>query len=119
MTKLYHGTSLHRYKQIVQDGFICPAPIGEPHLSMSTEKNVAEYFANLATNWSDDPVTESVILELDMSELEKDGFELHPFSSPVWGDGECDWECEIISLVEIPTSYTVRVESVGFKESAE
>ncbi len=110
MGELYHGTSLYRYNKMLKDGFVLPAPIGEPHVSMSTERKVAEYFADLSVNWSDDPITERAILVFDSDELEDNGFELHPFSSPIWGDGECDWECEVISLVKIPIEYATKIE---------
>jgi len=110
MSKIYHGTSQHRYEQMLKDGFIVPAPIGEPHVSFSTERKVAEYFAHISANWSDDPVTKRAILVFDTEQLEADGFTLHPFSSPVWGEGECDWECEIVSMYKIPISYATRID---------
>jgi hypothetical protein len=43
--------------------------------------------------WAD--TSEPVVLRLEAKRLLEDGYALIPFSDPVWGIGECDWEHEI------------------------
>jgi hypothetical protein len=96
---LYHGTSTARLKRILEDGRLRRATIGDQKIALTTERCVAEYFACNAvfTDKHDHPDEESgpVVLVLDGEGLLALNYNLVPFSDPVWGDGECDWENEI------------------------
>ena len=105
-TKLYHGTAAGRWKQIKQEGMLKPARIGIKVVSMSTDRKVADYFAN---NSAKADKCTPVVLEINHSALIRDGYDLQPFSDPIWGEGKCDWECEVISEVDIPLSYVTKI----------
>jgi hypothetical protein len=97
---LYHGTSTARLKGIlVEDGSLRRATVGDQKVALTTEKSVAEYFACNAVfaDKHDHPNEESsaVVLVLNSEGLLALNYNLIPFSDPVWGDGECDWENEI------------------------
>ena len=111
MGKLYHGTNSLRYSQMLRDGAILPAPSGDQHVSLTTIEQVADYFASVASEWSDDKDTVKIILEFDRDELAAGGFDLQPFQSDVWGDGECEWECEVACQEEIPMTYATRLKN--------
>ena len=96
---LYHGTSTARLKRILEDGRLRKATVGDQKIALTTERSVAEYFACNAVSADnhDHPDAESspVVLVLDGAGLLVLNYKLVPFSDPIWGDGECDWENEI------------------------
>jgi hypothetical protein len=96
---LYHGTSTARLKRILADGRLRRATSGDQRIALTTERCVAEYFACNAVfaDKHDHPGEESsaVVLVLGGEGLLALNYNLIPFSDPVWGDGECDWENEI------------------------
>lgn len=105
---LYHGTSLLRWQRIQDAGHVNPAPCGDKHVSLSTCPHVAARFALSAYEmgeWHGEEDEKGlVVLSVGRGILERHGFKLFPYSSPVWGDGECDWEKEISCLEPIPAS---------------
>jgi RNA:NAD 2'-phosphotransferase (TPT1/KptA family) len=102
---LWHGTSAHRLDAIRRQGRIEPARIGHRIVSTSEDRSVAAYFAENSAKGSDDPVTEAVILEIDVDACEALGIRFESFSDPVWGEGhDCDWEKEWCTEVTIPMS---------------
>lgn len=103
---LYHGTTIKRWAAIQEAGEIMPARIGVKVVSMTTEREVADYFADNSASFDKCGI---VILAIDREALERDGYQFEEFSDPCWGEGECNWECEIISEVAIPLSYVSRV----------
>lgn len=96
---LYHSTSTARLKRILADGRLRRATSGDQKIALTTERCVAEYFACNAVfaDKHDHPDEESspVVLVLDGEGLLALNYSLLPFSDPVWGEGECDWENEI------------------------
>lgn len=102
---LYHGTTTKRWAAIQEVGAILPARIGVKVVSMTTERKVADYFADNSASFDK---CGTVILQIDRAALEKDGFVLEEFSDPVWGDGECDWEKEVACETPIPLIYVTR-----------
>jgi hypothetical protein len=96
---LYHGTSTARLRRILEGGCLRRASIGDQKVALSTERSVAEYFACNAVlaDKHDHPDEESgpVVLVLDGEGLLVRNYNLSPFSDPIWGEGECDWEREI------------------------
>ena len=96
---LYHGTSTARLKRILEDGRLRKATVGDQKIALTTERSVAEYFACNAVfaDKHDHPDAESspVVLVLDGAGLLVLNYKLVPFSDPIWGDGECEWENEI------------------------
>ena len=96
---LYHGTSTARLNRILEEDRLRRAAIGDQKIALTTERCVAEYFACNAVfaDRHDHPEEESgpVVLVLDGEGLLALNYNVVPFSDPVWGDGECDWENEI------------------------
>jgi hypothetical protein len=96
---LYHGTSTARLERILGEDRLRRARVGDQKIALTTERSVAEYFACNAVfgDRHDLPNEESsgVVLVLDGEGLLVLNYDLVPFSDPVWGDGECDWENEI------------------------
>lgn len=102
---LWHGTSAHRLDAIRSDGRIEPARIGHRIVSTSEDRAVAAYFAVNSAQGSDDPVTDAVILEIDVEACGTLGIAFEAFSDPVWGEGhDCDWEREWCTQSAIPMS---------------
>ncbi len=99
---LYHGTSLDRAVKIMAEGVIRVAPCGVKAVSMTDDPRVAHYFAALAADCDN---SAPVILPLDADRLTADGYDLEPFSDPVWGDDKCAWERETVCWRDIPLSY--------------
>lgn len=87
---LFHGTSSARLNSIIAAGQIDPAPSGDRHVSMSECPEVAAYFANIAALEDEDSMPVILVINADKVDA-------HPFSSNVWGEGECDWEREMAS----------------------
>jgi hypothetical protein len=105
MRILYHGT---RYLEaILADGNFRLSRSGDRHLSLTTKKRVAKYFAEL---FRDDVYGFGHIISLDRDQLESDRIPLMSF--------RCDWaqfnEHEIVSIESIPSiwRYIVRIERV-------
>lgn len=74
--RLYHGT---RYLDaILTEGILRRAPMGDTHLSLTTKKSVARYWAKIVR---DDVEGSGYILTLDGDRLQKDGYTLKPFQS--------------------------------------
>lgn len=93
---LYHGTSSYRQTQILRDNRLNLAQSGDPKLSLTPERSVAEYFACNAVSGDlyDHPreASEPVLLVLDGEGLVALMYALEDYT----GDGEeCDWENEI------------------------
>jgi hypothetical protein len=96
---LYHGTSTLRLEGILADNRLQVSVSGDPKISLTPARSVAEYFACNAVNGDrhDHPDDESdpVVLTIDGEHLQALLYQLDSYSDPVWGDGECDWENEI------------------------
>jgi hypothetical protein len=102
---LHHGTSTARLQSILKERRLRIAKSGDPYVSMTTEKPVAQYFACGAAfgDQHDRPgePAKPVVLVLDGERLLAFGYKLFSTSSPVWGDGACDWENEISCASDI------------------
>jgi hypothetical protein len=109
--KLYHGTSILRWNRIQLTGFIEPPSLGDDHVSFTTDKAVASYFAHLAWLTPDEDEKGMVVLSTTTSMLESKGVFVKPFSSEVWGPGECDWEKEMACTKPV-SKEILRVESI-------
>jgi hypothetical protein len=96
---LYHGTSTARLQSILGDGGLRTSGTGNPKISLTTRRSVAEYWACHAVfgDRHDRPDEDSspVVLVLDGEGLLELNYNLGAFSDPIWGVGECDWENEI------------------------
>jgi len=117
---LYHGTSTARLKQILADGCLRVPTVGDRKVSLTTERDVAEYWARLSVFGdkhdehahrlrglppdADAAESRGVVLVLDAGRLAAAGYELSPFSDDIWGVGKCDWEREIASWGDIKLS---------------
>jgi hypothetical protein len=101
---LFHGMSTPRWQSIQQDGFLRLPTVGDPKISLTPDRSVAEYWAELASisdkkeGRGDGP---GVILVLSHSALETSGHWLTEFSDDVYGEGECDWEQEVACWSDI------------------
>jgi hypothetical protein len=96
---LYHGTSTARLKSILKEGRLHVSNPGDPKISLTTERSVAEYWACLAV-FGDrhdhlDEESSGVVLMLDGERLLALNYHLTEFRDDIWGEGECDWENEI------------------------
>jgi hypothetical protein len=140
LLKKHHGTSTARLKHILNDGRLRKvAVIEQDKVSLTTERDVAEYWArlsvfsdNLPRNkrmlqavfvenphkerlFSDADITENrgVILVLDGIRLATN-YKLTPFSDDVWGPRKCDWENEIACWGDIALEgVLIAVELIG------
>ena len=96
---LYHGTSTARLKRSLEDGRLRTSGTGDPKISLTTKRSVAEYWACHAVygDRHDRPDEDSseVVLVLDGEGLLELNYDLNAFNDPIWGEGECDWENEI------------------------
>ena len=88
---LYHGTSERRLDTIRTENRLTATGLS-PAVCMSTRIGPAKYWANISA-WTD--TCEPFVLRLMAKPLLEAGFTLMPFSDPVWGRGECDWEREV------------------------
>jgi hypothetical protein len=104
---LFHGTSTPRWRSIQQSGVLRLPTSGDLKISLTTDRGVAEYFADLAA-WTDrtDRLGDGpgVIIVLSRSALEASGHRLTEFRDDFWGDGECDWEEELACWSDIDIS---------------
>lgn len=109
---LYHGTSISNLHHILDEDMLLTATTGDPAVCTSHELGPAEYWANLtASQDASDPV----IILLDVKKLLINGYELIPFSDPIYGEGKCDWECEVRVYEDIhPLSAVMK----GYEEIA-
>jgi hypothetical protein len=102
--ELYHGTSARRFKLISSENRLRIAPCGVTVVSMSTKREVAEYFAENAVDGDEmDHFDRSAptILVLSGRKLLELNYDLRAFSDPIRGDGECDWESEVCCVSDI------------------
>jgi hypothetical protein len=102
---LYHGTSRARLLSILHDGVIRVAPTGVRCVSLTDSFDVARYFAGIAAQCDLDEGRgdgEAVIVF-----IAADRVDAQPFSDPVWGDGECDWERERAVWSDVPADVIV------------
>lgn len=105
---LYHGTSSRRFRKIVEDGEIRPAPFGDKHVSLSRSRDIAMRFAELACDADEcdyGEECECVVFEFDEAKLRAE-FTLSDFESV----NAYDDEQEVACLEAIPVSYVVRLE---------
>lgn len=102
LINLYHGTSILRWSRIQLTGFLEPAPMGDEHVSFTTDLSVARYFAHCAWSTPDEDEIGMVVLKTTNRELALVGLSVEPFSSEVWGPGECDWEKEMACENAVP-----------------
>lgn len=91
----FHGTSSVRWASIQADGLLRKARFGDQHVSLTDDIEVARYWTQMAC--STDEGATPVVLRVDTT-----GLPTEPFSSVVWGDGECDWESETACMVDVP-----------------
>ncbi|MGH7095485.1 MAG: hypothetical protein ACREFB_18375 [Stellaceae bacterium] len=105
-TRLYHGTTALRLQSILRDGRLRADICGwmPPKVSLTPDREVAEYFAMVSDSGDhhDHPQEEtgSVVLTLDRDAVERLA-RLQPYSDCFWGDGECDWERELVAGQDI------------------
>ena len=105
MKVLYHGT---RYlNSILASQRLRPATIGDKHVSLTTSKYVAKYWANMSR---DDVFGFGYIITLDRDLLERDGYSLRPFESAWAQIEEHEVACDK-SIVPIGR-YVIRIESL-------
>jgi hypothetical protein len=45
------------------------------------------------SGWTD--TCAPVVIKFSVEKLLENGYALMPYSDPVWGEGECDWEREV------------------------
>lgn len=95
--ELFHGTSSELWKAIKEEGFLKRAPVGDQCVSLTSDYKVARYFAEMSCKG--DAGGTPIILKVNA-----EGLNAQPFSSKVWGEGECDWEAEIACWEDIPLS---------------
>ena len=104
---LYHGTSTPRLKLILEENCLRRQGFGgfpNPRVSFTPEQYVAEYWAKVSATADRDPRNRvpdgadaaPVALVFD-AEVLAGKYTLVPYSDPIWGEGECDWECELYS----------------------
>ena len=124
---IYHGTSLRIWRKIKDCGYLNPAPQGDMHVSFSCCSMVAARFAlnayQIGEFEGEDDGVGLVVLRAWVPKLERYGLKLFPYSSPVWGEGECDWEREIacsepvpINLLESPVIFGPIFQNSKIKE---
>lgn len=96
---LYHGTSTARLNSILKEDRLRISDPGDPKVSLTTERSVAEYWACHAVlgdrHDRADEESSGVVLVLDGEKLLAREYDLKEFSDDLWGEGECDWENEI------------------------
>lgn len=100
---LYHGTTVRRWFSIQSTGTLDPAPQGDQHVSFTSDKAVAAYFAQIAWLCTDEDEIGVIILETHKGALARHGLIAEPFSSEAWGVGECDWEKEWTVAGAVPS----------------
>lgn len=113
---LYHGTSSELWKAIKKEGLLKRAPTGDQCVSLTSDYKVARYFAEMSCKG--DTGGSPIILKVNV-----EGLNAQPFSSGVWGEGECNWEEEIacwddipLSRVELlPAAKAVRYDAIAYR----
>jgi hypothetical protein len=119
MRVLYHGT---RYMEsILADRRLRCALVGDKHVSLTTRKSVAKYWAEMRR---DDVIGFAHIVTLDRDLLESDGFPLVPFDSTMASFNEHEIAClksikpiwrYILKIERLPNSYAAREEIIRTK----
>jgi hypothetical protein len=115
---LYHGTSTSRLNSILKEDRLRISNPGDPKISLTTERSVAEYWANLAVYGDrqdrSDRESNAVVLVLDGEKLLAGDYDLTEFRDDIWGEGECDWENEIACWDDIEpySDFLIAVEPV-------
>ena len=89
---LYHGTSKLRLDKILAENRLRAMSHRDSAICTSTKLYPAKYWANLSA-WTDE--SEPVIIKLDVKLLFDGGYTLTPYSDPIYGESECDWEREV------------------------
>ena len=117
MKVLYHGT---RYlNSILTSQRLRPATVGDKHVSLTTRKYVAKYWAEMER---DNVFGFGYIISLDRDLLEKDGYALRPFESDMAMIEEHEVACEnsilpigryVIRIERVPGSYMGLHEVLG------
>lgn len=91
---LYHGTSTSRLNSILKEDRLRISNPGDPKISLTTERSVAEYWACHAVfgdrHDRSDKESKAVVLVLDCEKLLAAGYDLTEFRDDIWGEGECD-----------------------------
>lgn len=109
---LFHGTSARRFALIMHAGTINPGFSGNRHVSLTPSFGVACVWADSASSCSDYEEGLPIVLSIDARGLIYRGFpDIEPFSDPVWGEGECDWEQEVACHGPIETDFIISVTS--------
>ena len=104
---LYHGTSTPRLKLILEENCLRRQGFGgfpNPKVSFTPERYGTEYWAKVSAAADRDPRNRvpdgadaaPVVLVFD-AEVLAGKYTLVPYRDPIWGGGECDWECELYS----------------------
>jgi len=106
---LYHGTSERRAQSIFAEGVLRRAPIGVQVVSTTLSLDVARYFARGAAHQDVDEFGDAG--RWCVLAVPADKVNATPFSDPIWGDHECDWEQEMAIDHDVPASIVWRVES--------
>lgn len=115
---LYHGTSQANWDMIRAEGAMKPAPIGHQHVSLTTDPQVARYFANIAVGIQEDVIeTHPIILTVSREDLEAAGLPHEPFADGIWGENECDWEAEFAVHGEIPAALFRVLDMTGLERA--
>lgn len=105
MRRLYHGT---RYlPSILAAQKLRCAPVGDTHVSLTTKKAEARYWAEL---YRDDVTSCGYILTLDGDKLRSDGFTLTPYHSPFASRDEREIAC--LEDIDNVLRYIVAIEKV-------
>jgi len=106
---LFHGTTARRWQGIQEDRLLRVAPLGVNAVSMSDDPRVALYFARMAVYVELSERlglnAEPIILAVDAKALLSEGYKLERFSDPIWGQGNCDWEREVVCWTDVPLRF--------------
>lgn len=111
-TKLYHGTSLWRFRDYKKtlDIVLTPGPYGHRHISLTTDRNIAEYWSDISTSadeydcYLDNGVFSHVIFEFVLQDLLSNDIKLYHYSDRCFAGICYDKEKEICTPDEIALS---------------
>jgi len=65
---LYHGTSTARLKQILKDGCLRRAAVGDQKIALTTDRSFAEYFACNAVCADNDPRNQRLLPAIEIAD---------------------------------------------------